>query len=233
MINHVNLGLFNAHCWRSEIFEELCIHTHVETEQISRWKTVRYPSMLLFSLVYQQESHAAYISKGILETSAVKHTFSTTFHLNEAQNLHFSRRRSIHHFSSFNLFSIFPSLQSQLLVKQLLSLKRLRRAWGWRGNRHLVMYSTTVLPTNPSQEGASWQPRCLVATPPLCWDALPPSPHMTSVSCRSIARERANQGKEREQHVCWSIILDKILFLLPNVPITLTVSSYLMTTAIF
>lgn len=131
-------------------------------------------------------------------------------------------------------FSIFPSLQSQLLVKQLLSLKRLRRAWGWRGNRHLVMYSTTVLPTNPSQEGASWQPRCLVATPPLCWDALLPSPHMTSVSCLSIARERANQGKEREQHVCWSIILDKmLLFLLPNIPITLTVISYLMTKAIF
>lgn len=41
MINHVNLGLFNVYFWKSEIFGSVCIHTHVETEQISRWKTVR------------------------------------------------------------------------------------------------------------------------------------------------------------------------------------------------
>lgn len=56
MINHVNLGLFITYCWRSEIFEELCIHTHVETEQISRWKTLRYPSVLLFSLLTSRKA---------------------------------------------------------------------------------------------------------------------------------------------------------------------------------
>lgn len=118
----------------------------------------------------------------------------------------FSFRPSIHHFSSSNLHSFFLPSQSRPLAEQLLSLRRQRRPWRWRGNRHLEMYSTTALPTNPSQEGASWRPRCPVATPRLCWDALLPSPLTTSLFCQSTVLEKGKQDKEKEQHVRWFII---------------------------
>lgn len=112
---------------------------------------------------------------------------------------------SDHPFIISPLFFTLSSLQSRLLVKWLLSLRRRRRAWRWRGNGHLEMYSTTALPTNPRLEAANWQPRCLVATPPPCWNAWLPSPPMMSLFCQSTVQEKAKPGKEREQHVRWSL----------------------------
>lgn len=128
------------------------------------WKLSRNPyerlwgSQACYCLVYLpagQESHAAYISKGILEKYVVKHTFSPDSHLNKAQNLHFPSDHPFIISPLLTFVPLFPSLQSQPLAERLLSLRRQRRAWRWHGNQPLEMYSTTALPTNPRKEAAS------------------------------------------------------------------------------
>lgn len=151
--------------------------------------------MLLFSLVYQQESHAAYISKGILETSAVKHTFSTTFHLNKAQNLHFSRRRSIHHFSSFNLFFHFSFLAVSAAGKAIAvseeTEKSLRVTWQ-PAPGNVLNYRVTYKPKSGGRQLAAKVPGGNTST------VLRRLTPLTTYDISVLPVYRSGEGKPRE-----------------------------------